>query len=254
LIVKPGRPREGFTEGFQDDSGTVVTETRFINYVGWPYTRALTAGQIADGFGVTRYVRVRWPEEDDASDKDPLAIADAATYTRGAIARGGVTDTDGNSVPKPTGLIALGGKVTDFAGFVPGVAEEIALAMEHGIGVYVLGGFGGAAEQVAAVMAGSRSDALTADKFMISPRYQSIHEAAKSKGRVDELTRRLKWILDTLRFKDLHNGLTKKQNEVLWSTENVGQAIDLVTAGLKRVSQSNNDVGARGKAGGLIRR
>src|SRR6266852_1991898 len=51
-------------------------------------------------------------------------------------------------------LIALGGQLGEFAGFMPGVAEEIAVALEAGLAVYVLGGFGGAAEQVAAVISG----------------------------------------------------------------------------------------------------
>jgi hypothetical protein len=156
--------------------------------------------------------------------------------TRRAITQGGNANTDGNLVPKLAGLIALGGQITDFAGFLPGVAEEVALAIEQGIGVYVLGGFGGAAEEVAGVMAGRRSEALTIDRFMISARYQSLHEAAKCKGRVDDLTIRLEWLLRELRRKDLKNGLTKKQNEVLLSTTDAGLAIDLVTTGLKSIS------------------
>jgi hypothetical protein len=53
-VMYGGRPRAGFTEGFQDDSGAVVVEARLINYLGWPYKLALTAEQVADGFGVTR--------------------------------------------------------------------------------------------------------------------------------------------------------------------------------------------------------
>jgi len=61
-VMYGGRPREGFTTGFQDDSGAVVVEARLVNYLGWPYKRGLTAEQVADGFGVTRYVRVPWAD------------------------------------------------------------------------------------------------------------------------------------------------------------------------------------------------
>ena len=53
-----------------------------------------------------------------------------------------------------------------FAGFLPGVAEEIAVALEEGIAVYVLGGLGGVAEEVAALMSGRRAEGLTIDSFM----------------------------------------------------------------------------------------
>jgi hypothetical protein len=234
-VMYGGRPREGFTAGFQDDSGAVVVEARLINYLGWPYKLALTAEQVADGFGITRYVRVPWPGEDSAVHADPWAVAESATHTRRTIVRGGLRDLDGCIVPGPAGLIALGGQMGGFAGFLPGVAEEIALALQEGVAVYVLGGFGGAAEQVAAVMSGSRSEGLTLDSFMRNPKYQDLSEAAKARGRADELSGRLEWLWSQLRRSGLQNGLAKEENTVLWSTTNVGLAMALVSKGLRRI-------------------
>lgn len=70
-VMYGGRPRTGFTDSFQDDSGTVVMEARFINFLGWPFSGDLGASQIADTFGVTRYVRIRWKGERSASRADP---------------------------------------------------------------------------------------------------------------------------------------------------------------------------------------
>jgi hypothetical protein len=177
-----GLPRAGFTEAFADDSGTVVTEARLINYIGWPYKLALTAEQIADGFGITRFVAVAWPGEGSATEDDAWAIAESATHTRRAIAAGGLRDLDGNAVLRPAGLIALGGQTSGFSGFLPGVAEEIAVALHEGIPVYVLGGFGGAAEQVVALMEGSDRDELTVNAFMSNPRYQALTRAADERA------------------------------------------------------------------------
>jgi SLOG cluster2/TIR domain len=234
-VMYGGRPREGFTAGFQDDSGAVVVEARLINYLGWPYKLALTAEQVADGFGVTRYIRVPWPGEDSAVPGDPWAVAESATHTRKAIVRGGVCDLDGCVVPRPAGLIAFGGQMGGFAGFLPGIAEEIAVALEEGVAVYVLGGFGGAAEQVAAVMSGSRSEELTVDNFMRNPKYRELREAAEVRGRADELSGRLEWLWGQLRRSDLQNGLTKEENTLLWSTANVGLAVALASKGLRRI-------------------
>jgi hypothetical protein len=170
-VMYGGLPRTGFTIGFQDDSGAVVVEARFINYLGWPHTLRLKATQIADGFGVTRYIRVPWPGDASTAsdDPDPWEVAQAATHTRQAIVRSGLHDLDGRVIPRPAGLVALGGQTGGFAGFLPGVAEEIAMAMEQGVAVYVLGGFGGAAKQATAVMSGGHSDAFTLDSFMTNP-------------------------------------------------------------------------------------
>ncbi len=87
-VMFGGKPRTGFTDAFQEDSGTVVVESRFINYIGWPFSLKLSATQIADAFGITRYVPIAWDGESTAQEDDPLCIADAASATRrAAVAR-----------------------------------------------------------------------------------------------------------------------------------------------------------------------
>jgi hypothetical protein len=120
-----------------------------------------------------------------------------------------------------------------FAGFLPGVAEEIAVALEEGVPVYVLGGFGGAAEQVAAVMSGSRAEGLTIDSFMRNPKYRSLNQAAKGQDRANELSSRVEWLWGQLGRSDLQNGLTKEENTVLWGTLDVGLAVALISKGLR---------------------
>ena len=234
-VMYGGRPREGFTAAFQDDSGAVVLEARLINYLGWPYTLTLTAERIADGFGITRYARIAWPGEDSASESDPWAIAESATYTRRAVVHGDMRDLDDSVIPRPAGLIALGGQLDEFAGFMPGVAEEIAVALEAGLAVYVLGGFGGAAQQVAAVMSGSRSDALTLGGFTANPKYRDLSKAAEERGRVDELGGRTAWLWEQLQRGGFENGLSREENALLWRTANVGLAVALVSKGLSRI-------------------
>jgi hypothetical protein len=233
-VMYGGRPREGFTAGFQDDSGAVVVEARLINYLGWPYTRDLTAEKVANEFGVTRYVKIAW-EDKETVDDDPLTIADSATHTRRAVLRAALRDLDGRVVPRPTGLIALGGQLTGFAGFLPGVAEEIALALKAGIAVYVLGGFGGAASAAARIMSGKSTSGLSIDDFRSNPRYVRLLDAANGKGRAQELSQRVDWLRNTLRTGNVRNGLSREENTVLWNTANVGLAVALVSKGLTRM-------------------
>jgi hypothetical protein len=234
-VMYGGRARDGFTAGFQDDSGTVVIEARLINYLGWPYKLALTAGQVANEFGVTRYVRVPWPAEESADHRDPWAVAESATHTRRTIVRGDLRDLDGAVVPRPAGLIALGGQLDGFSGFLPGVAEEIAVAIEEGIAVYVLGGYGGAANGVVAMMSGSCPDTLTIDSFMGNPKYRVLHEEASKKGKSDELSSRLDWLWQQIRRTDLNNGLTEQENAALWHTADTGLAVALISKGLQQI-------------------
>lgn len=235
-IMYGGRPREGFTSAFQDDSGAVVVEARMINCLGWPYTRNLTAGQVADGFGVTRFVRTPWPKESGASESDPWAMAESATYTRRAIIRGGLSDTDGKVIPPPAGLIAVGGQVEGFSGFLPGVAEEIAIALEEKLPVFVLGGFGGAAGEVAKILSGTSLSPWSFERFTENEKYALLVAAAASRGDTNELKQKISWLNETLRCANLCNGLTVDDNAILWHTADIGLAAALVTKGLCVVS------------------
>jgi hypothetical protein len=236
-VMYGGRPRSGFTEGFQDDSGTVVVEARLINYVGWPYSDKLSANQVADQFGVTRYVKVARSGSIPPSEGEVFMTAEAATHSRQAVVRPGLRDLDEKEIPQPIGLIALGGQLSGFAGFLPGVAEEIAIALEAGLAVYVLGGFGGAAQQVAAVLAGNGSEALTVGGFMANEKYRALRELARAQGRETELDRRAEWLGTVLRRNDFSNGLTDVENTFLWNTLNLAEAIALISKGLRRRRQ-----------------
>ena len=52
-------------------------------------------------------------------------------------------------IPPVEARVALGGKLTDYAGFMPGIFEEALATMQAGKPLYILGGFGGASEVLA---------------------------------------------------------------------------------------------------------
>jgi hypothetical protein len=231
-VMYGGQPRTGFTDAFQEDSGAVVSEPHFINYLGWPFTRKLSASQIADGFGVARYVRIAWNEEKTAQEDDPLCIADAATATRRAVLTMPLRDLEQRAITCPKALVALGGQISGFTGFLPGVAEEIAMAIEEGLAVYVLGGFGGAAAAVANVIIGSKPPELTEDAFTKGERYRKLMDAATKNGRQTELGERVKWLLRVLKRGSLRNGLNMAENFELFTTSDLGRCVALVSKGL----------------------
>jgi hypothetical protein len=53
------------------------------------------------------------------------------------------------SVPPPIARVVLGGKTEGYGGFLPGILEEALITLENRCPLYVLGGFGGAAEILA---------------------------------------------------------------------------------------------------------
>ncbi len=64
--------------------------------------------------------------------------------------------------------IAVGGKITGFSGFYPGVLEEIYLAMKSDKPIYLIGGFGGITRKIIDLLNGIDVEELTFE-------YQKVH-------------------------------------------------------------------------------
>ena len=107
--------------------------------------------------------------------------------------------------------LVLGGKLDGYKGAMPGIAEEALLAMKAKQPVFIVGGFGGCARDIAETLgivdpwAGSRSTWQGRGLF-------SGYIAG-----------------------DLNNGLTPTENSQLAGTQHVDQAITLVMIGLRRL-------------------
>lgn len=150
-----------------------------------------------------------------------------------------LNDFEDRPVPRPRALVALGGQLGGFAGFLPGVAEEIAVALEAGIAVYVLGGLGGAAGASAGLVRGEKVPELTQKAFLKSERYRALRMAARKRGRAGELRKRLHWmekVFRNARRQGFRNGLSSEENEELMRTTHFGRALTLISRGLRLIS------------------
>ena len=106
--------------------------------------------------------------------------------------------------------IVLGGRTENYKGRMPGVAEEALIALESNQPLYLLGGFGGCACDVAA------------DLGLIGTQYGQLPTWA---GR-DKFS--------AFKIDDLRNGLTEDENRDLATTAHIDQAITLILRGLLR--------------------
>jgi hypothetical protein len=108
--------------------------------------------------------------------------------------------------------VVLGGRVDRFKGAMPGIAEETLLSLGAKQPLFVMGGFGGCARDIAETLglvdpwAGSRPGWLGRDA------------------------------LNAYSPADLNNGLTPEENMALARTPHVDQAIILILRGLLRVA------------------
>lgn len=106
--------------------------------------------------------------------------------------------------------VVVGGKVENFMGNMPGIIEEALIAIKAGTPVFLLGGFGGAAELIAKTILG--------EKILLSADW------------TDKLT-----FIENGGYACLNNGLSVEDNEILVHSNNVSLNISLILKGIKNL-------------------
>ena len=107
--------------------------------------------------------------------------------------------------------ILLGGRVEGYKGRMPGIAEEAIISMQKGQPLFLIGGFGGCARDIA----------------------ETLGLVAKGPNPRDSWPGRVefgRWSVE-----NLHNGLSIEDNMELVATPHIDQAIVLLQIGLKRI-------------------
>ncbi|MGE0824309.1 MAG: hypothetical protein AB7G75_23700 [Candidatus Binatia bacterium] len=155
--------------------GTNFRIGKLYNFLSWPSYLALTPNTEAQWINCCRIVRITQqmaglPAEDivsdaDAQNKEPRTIFNTAV-TLSAMRRLSMEGMaimipdvpQSGIIPPVVARILLGGKVENYLGFIPGVFEEALVTIEKQCPLYVLGGFGGAAEVLARAILGTGSD------------------------------------------------------------------------------------------------
>ena len=194
--------------------GTIVV----TDYLAWPVHIRMTSNELAtfsaehepaarlvfltlDGARLALEQRLTLRAHDPHEDEWTKGLTAMRTTMRGDI----------------QARIVLGGRVEGYKGAMPGIAEETSLSLEKGQPVFLLGGFGGCARDIAETLglaecwAGSRDDWDGRRCFR-------------------------KYSPD-----DLHNCLSWEENVVLARTPHIQEAVILVSRGLRRIFSNGGD-------------
>lgn len=110
--------------------------------------------------------------------------------------------------------LVLGGRVEDYRGAMPGIAEETQVALQAKQPVYLLGGFGGCTRDIAESMG------------LVEPWQPTFRHWD---GRA--------WF-ENNRELDLNNGLTADENRQLARTPHIDEAVLLALTGLERIQST----------------
>ena len=185
------------------------------DYLAWPVWTAIPRPELRDLSerlaGVAKIVhlsrngselgRLRYP----SSPPQPLQIAMALTAMRLTMVR------------EADARIVLGGRIAGYLGRMPGIAEEALISLEHHKPLYVLGGFGGCARDIAHAM--RLADPIAGTSLPSWDRRGDFTAFARDAS-------------------ELNNGLDASENRALAQTPYIHDAIALVLRGLNRLTRS----------------
>lgn len=234
---------------------------RLYNHSSWPYYLTITPRLEAQWINCCRIVRVTqrdagFKEEELAPDTDADPPTDRVVFNRAAALSAmrrrmlepmslEIPEAPPEWIPAVVARVALGGKVQGFTGFMPGILEEALTILEKSGPLYLLGGFGGAAEVLAQAIvnpAAGRPPALTVawheqhtpafkQLLRLSERFPLPSPLPAIPAAFDQLWQ---WV-EQARGEPaavLHTGLTDAETRDLLTTRDMATVVRLVKAGL----------------------
>lgn len=182
------------------------------NFLAWPVHLRMPfadVNRVADDLaGIAELVcldekgvRMSLPLRHQVQEREPSA----AEWADGLTAMRHTVQTESHA------RIVLGGRVESFKGSMPGIAEESLLSLNLGAPLFVLGGFGGCARDIAETLG------------LVAPWASSNRDWA-------ERAHFSQFGPDSLK-----NGLTEVENRILAKTPHIDQAIILILKGLMSI-------------------
>ncbi len=135
--------------------------------------------------------------------------------------------------------VCAGGKTTKYIGCMPGVLEEIHIAVNQNKPLYLLGGFGGVTSKVCQYL----QERIIPDELLLDWQKKNndyyndlLSEYIEHNNDID-----YSW-LNEFTIDDLHNGLSKEDNLRLFATPFVDEVIHLITKGIKNLRNANQNL------------
>jgi len=129
--------------------------------------------------------------------------------------------------------ICAGGKHSGYKGKIPGVLEEVIIALEKKKPLYLLGGFGGVTASICkSIQTQVMNNELTeAWQIQNNAGYMDLLSFMDSRGERYKVD--YKAIEDKLINTELNNGLSKDDNDKLFNTTFIDEAMHFIFKGLK---------------------
>lgn len=206
------------------------------NYIAWPIYKNDTMDMKiwkAEYKPVAEMVELPYPEDvkDIVPSKDyflpPTNSQNLFVWSRC------LTEMRKKMIEDSNARICAGGRHSGYKGRMPGVLEEIIIAIEMKCPLFLLGGFGGVTASVCKLIQnGIPPEELTQDwQIQNNAGYKELLDFCSSRDSKYSVDYNL--IAKIIKSADLNNGLSKEDNCRLFTTPFIDEALNLIFKGLR---------------------
>jgi hypothetical protein len=149
------------------------------NYSSYPYYKKIDDSLKTDLLDIVDFIEIKPDEKYDTTNLDDLeqSYITAQTLTKMREEMTTVMDIK----------IIAGGKTENFSGKYPGVLEEVYLALESDIPIYLIGGFGGVAKKIANLLSGNIPKEFSIEHQSQNNSFKTLYAYYKTKDEEDEI-------------------------------------------------------------------
>lgn len=212
-------------------------ERRFVNYFPFPNSKTVTLDEKANFIKQqVEPIILEIPKHLGKIDKErkyePFAIAeDRYIYSEC------FTEMRIRMAQDCNARILLGGKQKGYLGYLPGIIEEAYHTLVAKKPIYILGGFGGAANSLAQILLGKQPKELTNQFHHDSDFLREFREYCQEKATTPiDFDSVFNFFQEyTIERLSEQNGLTAEENQILFESTNIHELVFLIIKGLKNI-------------------
>lgn len=246
LIYGGDLRKDGFTKFLFEEAlilqARLISDSIYIeNYISWPIYVEESSEIInwkAKYNNVAEMIEIKYPDDvkdlivNDRTFLHPVNKENSFIWTRC------LTEMRNEMINNCDVRISAGGTSSEYKGKMPGVLEEIIIALEKNKPLFLLGGFGGITSKVCDLILHKKIlDELTVEWQIDNNKgYKDLLNYASSRqyNYVDDYSSAIN-TLTSSGISKLNNGLNEKENYRLFETPFIDEAVHLLLKGLKNL-------------------
>lgn len=226
-----------FQEGHALQSRLKTINVHLTNHVAWPIYLADTS-KLRDWKAKHRKVAtmVEHPVPNDVIDLVPSSnsFLKPEDHSSSFVWSRSLTEMRKAMIASCDFRIYAGGRLTEYKGWMPGVLEEIIIAVEMGKPIFLIGGFGGVTRSVCRLYREKTVPEELSFDWQVSNKRSLEEMVSFAASRGVDYKCMYQEGLELIKNADLRNGLSADENDRLFTTPFADEVVHLILKGIGR--------------------